>query len=164
MHPTGCACFCACSAAHFASRSSPASSTTRNIVSASACWYADLRVCTVFQPPAAATSTSGRCFRSVAHLRRCACQRLPYCGLSFASSSALRSHRSATCRERASGDYLEPGTAERIQCRAARAGFGRSPAGQRGKSARSYPVSSCPWSLASGSTRRDHPPSEDRRR
>lgn len=51
-------------------RSSCGSSTTRSIVFGSACWYAVLSACRLFHPPAAATSTSGWCFRSVAHLRR----------------------------------------------------------------------------------------------
>jgi hypothetical protein len=54
------------------------------------------------------TSAAGRCFRSVAHFRRYACQSEPVCGSTSASCSAFRSHASARCREigivRSSGD------------------------------------------------------------
>src|SRR5213593_3043232 len=44
--------------------------TTFLIVSASACWYEVVSTSSVLQPPAAATSFTGRPFRSVAHFRR----------------------------------------------------------------------------------------------
>jgi len=52
----------------FTSRSSAASVTTRNSVTASGCWsvLSDWRS---LYPPAAATSTSGRCLRVVAQAR-----------------------------------------------------------------------------------------------
>ena len=51
-----------------------------------------------FSPPAAATSFSERCFRSVAHFRRYGCQRPPSSFGSVASLSATDSHLSNRCR------------------------------------------------------------------
>src|SRR5512140_391973 len=52
----------------------------------------------VLQPPAAATSVMGRCFRAVAHARRYGCHRPPTSFFIPAALSARVSHLSNRCR------------------------------------------------------------------
>ena len=60
-------------------------------VSASGCWQETFKELKSDHPPAAATSTFGRCFLLVAHRLLNGCQPSPRCSTS-ASSSARRSH------------------------------------------------------------------------